>query len=237
MTTLIDRPEDKSVMNTKELLSDSDLDNLLGVRDNFEELQSMDTVFTNAIQQITSARQNIDREIASFNILDQFIYDPDNIQKVDEYRSQIQTVVGTTDLNPVNSAMALGTKAVLEAVRFAKEVDPRFELSDLETRVETLQEENDLLTGERNRLEMESAMVAEVVVLAQQVETKHSTLQTNLKRYTQEVQQRSSTVERTFRVINSLNLPLPTNPGVDPSEQEARAGHNTLLFMTSCMRT
>ena len=235
--TLVGRPEDNSTMSVKELLSEDEVTNLSGVQSNFELLQCMDLSFTNANQQIVSARRNIDRENSAFNILDTFLYDPNNIQKIDQYRSQLSSVIGTTDLNPVNSSMALGTKAVLEAVKFAKDADPGFQISDLETRLTNLETENQELAAEKNFLEFETQLSNEVVILSNTVESKHTTLQTNLNKYSRDVIQRNPLVERTFRIINSLDIPLPHTSNVNPTELEARAGHNTLLFLTSCMRS
>jgi len=235
--TLVGRPEDQSIMSVKDFLSEEEIANLSDIQSNFELLQCMDLSFTNANQQIVSARQNIDRENSAFNILDQFLYDPNNVQKIDQYRSRLSSVIGTTDLNPVNSSMALGTKAVLEAVKFAKEADPRFELSELETRLANLESENQELVAEKNVLEFETQLSNEVVILSKTVESKHTTLQSNLNKYSRDVVQRNPLVERTFRIISSLDIPLPHTSNVNPTELEAKAGHNTLLFLTSCMRS
>jgi DNA repair exonuclease SbcCD ATPase subunit len=236
MNFLTGRPESNSTVSVKEFVSETDNENLLCIQESLPELQAMDLAFANGIEQLQSARTNIDREISAFDVLDRFLYDPSGVQKVNQYRSQLNSVIGTTDLNPVNSAMALGTQAVLEMVRFAKEVDPGFELSDIETRVSQLESETESLTAERNKVEFESQLSQEVVLLAQQVEKKHDDLQTNLRRYNRTVISRSGNVERTFQIINSLNLPLPQTSNVTPSETEAKAGHNTFLFLASCMR-
>jgi hypothetical protein len=235
--TLTGRPEDESTMSVKEALTETETENLICIQESLPELQAMDLAFSNGIVQLQSARTNIDREIAAFDVLDRFLYDPAGVQKVDQYNLQLNTVIGTTDLNPVNSAMALGTKAILETVRFAKEADPSFELFDLETRITNLESETLGLTAEKNRLDFETQLSNEVVLLSQQVEKKHNDLQTNLQRYNQTVIRRSGNVERTFNIINSLNIPLPETSNVTPTDLEAKAGYNTFLFLTSCLKT
>jgi hypothetical protein len=233
---LLGKPEDQSTMGVREILSEEEVSNFTGLETDFELLQSMDLSFSNAIQQVVSARQNIDREISSFKILDDFLYDPNNVQKIDQYRNRLATTIGTTDLNPVNSSMALGTQAVLEIVKFAKEADPQFQVLDLEQKLTNLETEAVELTAESNLLEFQTQLSGEVVVLAKNVETKHETLQSNLAKYSKDVIRRNPMVERTFKIISSLDLPLPHTSNVHPTELEARAGHNTLIFMTSCLR-
>lgn len=235
--TLTGRPEDTSTVSVKEFVTESEIENLICIQESLPELQAMDLAFANGIEQLQSARINIDREIAAFDVLDRFLYDPSGVQKADQYNLQLNTVIGTTDLNPVNSAIALGTKAILETVRFAREADPTFELLDAENRLDNLETETLGLTAEKNRLEFETQLSNEVVLLSQQVEKKHSDLQTNLQRYNQTVIRRSGNVERTFNIINTLNIPLPETSNTTPSEAEAKAGHNTFLFLTSCLKS
>jgi hypothetical protein len=235
--TLTGRPEPQSTVSVKEFVTESEIENLICIQESLPELQAMDLAFANGIEQLQSARTNIDREIAAFDVLDRFLYDPSGVQKVDQYNLQLNTVIGTTDLNPVNSAIALGTKAILETVRFARESDPTFELLDAENRLDNLETETLGLAAEKNRLEFETQLSNEVVLLSQQVEKKHSDLQTNLQRYNQTVIRRSGNVERTFNIINSLNIPLPETSNTTPSDAEAKAGHNTFLFLTSCLKS
>jgi hypothetical protein len=238
---LVGHPEKQSIANVSELISLSDLNNLIELSTDYENLQAMDLEFTNANQSIGSARQNIDTEIAAFDVLDRFLYDPDPIDKVDEYSAELNSVIGTTDLNPVNSVMAFGSKAVIDSVKFIKENDPEFELSSYETRIDELGIENSQLTAERNTLTIHKDFSNTVVNLAKDVEVKHETLQENLEKYREEVKLRSNNVERTFSIINSLNISssgslVPTN-NVNLSELEARASHNLFLFTTACLKT
>jgi hypothetical protein len=100
-----------------------------------------------------------------------------------------------------------------------------------------LESENQELVAEKNVLEFETQLSNEVVILSKTVESKHTTLQSNLNKYSRDVVQRNPLVERTFRIISSLDIPLPHTSNVNPTELEAKAGHNTLLFLTSCMRS
>lgn len=234
-------PEQHSVANVSELLSPADVDNLIGLQTDYDNLQAMDLEFTQAIQSIGSARENIDQEIAAFDVLDRFLYDPDPVNKVEEYSTALDSVIGTTDLNPVNSVMALGTKVVIDSVKFIKENDPEFELSNYDSRIEELGVQNSVLTAEKNTLSLQTDFSNTVVNLAKDVEVKHETLQENLEKYREEVKLRSNTVERTFNIINSLNLSsnsslFPVN-NTNLSELEARASHNLFLFTTACLKS
>lgn len=233
--TALGRLENQSTMGVREYLTPTDAENLDCINQEYENLQAINFEFQNAIQGIQSARQNIDREISSFNVLDQFLYDEQGVEKVEQYSQQIDQLINTVDLNPVNSSMALGTKAILDAVKYAKDADPNFQIMNLENRIGVL--ESDILEkgAEKNTLEMKTAFSNVVVDLSKDVESKHITLLQGIDRYTREVKNRSGNVERTFQIINNINLPQVTNL-VTPSNIEAEAGKNLFLFMSSCLR-
>jgi hypothetical protein len=233
--TFVGRLEEESIGNVQDYLTPSELSSLIGLQTDFENLQNIDEEFTSANQSLISARQNIDSEINAFNILDGFLYDENGLSRIDFWLSSINNVLNVTELNPVNSVMALGTKAVLEVVKYIKTNDPEFELSSYETRISEIELENQVLKGKKNTLIMETDFSKVVVNLANTVQKKHEQLQKNLIGYHKDIVNRSPHVERFTSIINSLNIHPPINT-LEMSEVEKKGRENLLNFWTECLK-
>jgi hypothetical protein len=233
--TLVGRLEEESVGNIQDYLTPMELSSLNNLQVDFENLQNIDSEFTNAIQAINSARQTIDSEIDAFNVLDGFLYDDNGLSRIDFWLTAINNVLDVTELNPVNSVMAFGTKAVLETVKFIKTNDPGFQLSSYETRIGELESEREVLQAEKNTLTMETEFSNVVVNLANTVHRKHDQLQTSINRYQTDIVKRSPHVERFTSIINSLNIHPPLST-LESSEIEKTGRENLLSFWTECLK-
>lgn len=226
--------QEQSSSDVRDYLTPMELSDLIGLQVDFENLQGIDQAFTEGLQAITSARQTIDIEIQAFNILDQFLYDPQGVSRVDFWISSLDNVMNTTELNPVNSAIAFGTKSILEIVKFIKTTDPSFQLSGNENRISELEAENQVLQAEKNTIELETNFSSIVVNLAQTVNHKHTQLQNQFQRYRSDVVARSPHVERLTSIINSVNIPSVNL--FETNEIEIKARENLLSFWTDCLR-
>lgn len=232
--TVVGRNQEQSVSNVRDYITPMELSDLIGLQIDFENLQGIDQAFTEGLQDISSARQTIDVEIQAFDILDRFLYDPEGVSRVDFWISSLDNAMNSTELNPVNSAIAFGTKSILEVVKFIKTADPDFQLNGNENRISELETENQVLQAENNTIELETNFSNMVVNLAQTVNHKHTQLQTQFQRYRSDVVARSPHVERLTSIINSVSIPSINR--FDTNNLEIKARENLLSFWTDCLK-
>lgn len=233
---LTDHPAVRNVMTVRELITTEDEELKSELRGHEARLNEMTLSFQRAILELDSSTSNLDQEIRSFDILDNFFNDPEGMSRVDAYLKIFYETIDDSELNSVTSSIALSALGILEALKEIKLENPDFnlQLEQLQTYKETIQAENTGLQTEMLALEAEAQVSEDVRVLSENVYGEHEALQEKLAKYRKSEVLRNPYVTRSLDIC--LSLGLADTVGVSLIREQARAARNLMDFALECLQ-
>lgn len=235
--------EPRSILDIRQLLSPQDTENIIDVQEYRQNLEEMDLEITSAIQQIQNSSQNLDREISSFGLLDEFLYDQEGVSKIDDYIARLEDLLVSEELNAVTSSIALSTLGIFNLFKDVKDNTPNFQASLLPQYIQQAQESKAQAMTDYLLAESEREYSKQTLDLALQVLDKKNSLIHNLQEYNQKVVSRSSHLRRHFDVSDASGILDIYNTGLGASqlkrdtmhvEVENQAMRNLLDFTLEC---
>jgi len=242
---IVGAPEDESVMDVRQLLMPGELEAMEEIQSHRAELEIMDEELSRAIQYIDESAANIDREITSFRLLDQFLYDPLGFEKIDEYIETLHTLIDTSDMNAVTSAMALSTLGTFEMFKHIRDTIPGFNPELLPQYLEEAQLAKAAAMSELMVAESEFNYGRETLDYAKKTLQKKLTFQEKLKGYNEQIVSRAPHLFRQHAIVDSTGVvdifaAKPEKAGIDTqifeSDVHTRAAENTVEFTLECAR-
>lgn len=237
--------EAESIMDVRQMLMPGELEKMVEIQSHRAELEIMDTELTNAIQYLDESSANIDREIESFKLLDQFLYDPIGFEKIEEYIDTLHNLIDNSDLNAVTSAMALSALATLEMFKQIRDTVPGFNPALLPQYLEEAQLAKAAAMSELMIAESEFDYGRETLDYAKKTLEKKFTFQERLKSYNETVVSRAPHLFRQHAIVESTGVidiysVKPEKAGIDTQIFEAdvhtKAAENTVEFTLECAR-
>lgn len=242
---IVDAPENESIMDIKQLNTQSDMDNISELQSHWDELQQMDLNLTEGINLIDSSRDNLDSEIKSFDILDRFLNDPLGFSKIDHYIHELNDTIENVELNAVTSSIALSTIGTFELFKYISQTNPDFNPALLPQYIQEMQEEKAGLMSELLTAESESVLSSRTLEYAKTVLDKKIAFQEKLKRYNEDVVNRTPYLDRHQSIVHSTGVlqVLGTTPSsVSACHQllestiRLQAADNTIKLSLECAR-
>lgn len=203
---IVDAPEDESIMDIKQLNTENDLDTITELQSHWDELQQMDLELTNGIQFLDSSKANLDNEIQSFRLLDEFLNDPDGFSKIDQYIDNLNNLIESVELNAVTSSIALSTIGTFELFKYIMSVNPDFNPSLLPQYINQVQTENASVMSELLIAESEAAISSRTLEYAKTVLDKKFEFGEKLKRYNEDVVNRAPHLNRHQTIIQDTGI-------------------------------
>jgi hypothetical protein len=223
-------------MTVRELITAEDEEFKSELRGYETQLNEMTLAFQQAILELDNSTSNLDQEIRSFNILDDFFNDPDGMNRIDTYLNILYETINGSELNSVTSSIALSALGILETLKEIKLENPGFnlQLEQLQAYMETIQAENTGLQTEILALEAETQLSGDVRMLSENVYGEHEALQKKLAKYRKTEILRNPYVTRTLDTC--LSLGLADTVGVSLIREQEQAVRNLMDFALECLQ-
>lgn len=240
---IVGEVESRSILDIRQLLTPDESGNNVEVQEYRQNLEGMDLEFTSAIDYLQNSSQNLDREISSFGLLDEFLYDPEGVSKIDEYIEKLENLLVSEELNAVTSSIALSTLGIFNLFKDVKDNTPNFQASLLSQYIQQAQESKAQAMTEYLMAESEREYSNQTLELALQVLEKKNTLIQNLEEYNQKIISRSSQLKRHFQMSETSGILDIYNANLGTSqlkkntmhvEVENQAMRNLLDFTMEC---
>lgn len=234
--TLTDHPVIRNVMTVRELLSSEDEELTSELQGYARQLEEMTLAFQQAILELDSSTENLDREIRSFTILDNLFNDPEGMNRIDAYLENLYDIIQDEQLNSVTSSIALSALGILETLREIKLENPGFnlQLNQLQTYIEEIQVKNAGLQSQVLALEAETETSGSVLEISETVQAQHEVLGGKLNRFRKTEILRNGHVTR---ALNScLSLGLADTIGVNHLKEKEQAVRNLMDFALECLQ-
>lgn len=203
---IVDAPENESIMDIKQLNTQSDMDTISELRSHWDELQQMDLSLTEGIKFIDSSKDNLDSEIKSFDLLDRFLNDPLGFSKIDQYINELNEIIENVELNAVTSSIALSTIGTFELFKYILQTNPDFNPALLPQYIQEVQEDKAGLMSELLTAESETALSSRTLEYAKTVLDKKIEFQEKLKRYNEDVVSRTPHLDRHQNIVHNTGV-------------------------------
>lgn len=226
----------RNYMSVRQLLNDGDEENLELIRSYRSDLEGMLQAFESGISELQTSTENLDDEIKSFDVLDDFFNDPQGLSNIDLYLETIYEINQGVQLNAVTSSIALSAIGILETLKTIKEENPEFTLgvSQIEEFTDKAIVDNAALQSEILKGEAEVSLSEDVRDLAEETKERHDQLLSKVKDYHENQILRNSHVKRALGICLTSGVYDTIDLSGTIEDKEA-AVRNLMDFTLECL--